>query len=161
MRPVYLDYNATAPARPEVKAALTAALDLPGNASSVHGPGRRARHVVEDARDAVAALVGARREEVVFTAGGTESNNTALRGSGRARLLASAGEHDSVLRAAGVETVPLTRDGLVDLTRLAAMLAADERPALVSVMLANNETGAIQPVAEVARITHAHGGLVH
>ncbi len=172
---VYLDYNATTPVRPAAAAAVAEALGLTGNASSVHRFGRLARRKLEDAREAVAALVGAPAERVVFTSGGTEANNLALTGAGRARLLVSAGEHDSVLNAAaagvgpgagpgaegGAERIPLGRDGVVDLDALAALLGADPRPALVSVMLANNETGVIQPVARAAAMAHGHGALIH
>jgi cysteine desulfurase len=163
---VYLDYNATAPVRPEAAAAVADALGLTGNASSVHRFGRLARRKLEDAREAVAALVGAPAERVVFTSGGTEANNLALTGAGRARRLVSAGEHDSVLNAAagaegGLERIPLRRDGVVDLDALEARLGEDPRPALVSVMLANNETGVIQPVARAAETAHGRGALVH
>ena len=161
MRPVYLDYNATAPLRPEAKAAVLAALESTGNASSVHGFGRGARRVVEESRDGVAALAGVPSDRVVFTSGGTEANNLALRGFGRSRILATAGEHPSVLQVAPVETVPLRPDGVVDLGVLEAQLARGATPALVSVMLANNETGVIQPVAEAARLARAHGALLH
>lgn len=160
--PVYLDYNATAPLRPEALAAMTAALGQVGNASSVHGFGRHARRLVEDARERVAGLAGARAEQVVFTAGGTEANNLALAGSGRRRLLVSAGEHDSVLQAAvQAERIPLRRDGLISLAKLADLLAAAPEPALVSVQLANNETGVVQPVAEAAALAREFGALVH
>ena len=163
---VYLDYNATTPVRPEAAAAVADALALTGNASSVHRFGRLARRKLEDAREAVAALVGAPAERVVFTSGGTEANNLALTGAGRARRLVSAGEHDSVLNAAagverGAERIPLRRDGVVDLDALEALLGEDPRPALVSVMLANNETGVIQPVARAAETAHCRGALVH
>jgi len=158
----YLDYNASAPIRPEARAALCRALELTGNASSVHGFGRAARREIEDAREAVAALVGARPARVVFTAGGTEANNTALAGTGRSRLVVSAGEHQSVLSAApGAARVPLGADGVIDLDRLSSLLAEDGPSALVSVMLANNETGVIQPVSEVAARARARGALVH
>jgi cysteine desulfurase len=161
-RAVYLDHNATTPVRPEAAAVVGEALDTTGNASSVHQFGRLARRKVEDAREAVAALVGARAERVVFTSGGTESNNLALAGAGRARVLVSAGEHDSVLSAAqGAERIPLTRDGVADLAALEALLAEGSRPALVSIMLANNETGVIQPVAAAAEMAHGRGALVH
>ncbi len=161
-RAVYLDHNATTPVRPEAAAAVAAALDLTGNASSVHRFGRLVRRKLEDAREAVAALIGASAERIVFTSGGTESNNMALSGAGRGRLLVSAGEHDSVLHAApGAERIPLTRDGVVDVAALAALLARETAPALVSVMLANNETGVIQPVARVAEVAHGRGALVH
>ncbi len=161
-RITYLDYNATAPLRPEAAAATVAALALGGNPSSVHGAGRAARRAVETARGEVAALVGAAPAEIVFVSGGSEANHLALAGSGRPRILMSAIEHDSVLRAVPEpEQVPATAAGTVDLAALARLLAADPRPALVSVMLANNETGVIQPIAEIAGIVHRAGGLLH
>jgi cysteine desulfurase len=160
--PVYLDHNATSPVRPEAARAMTDALAAVGNASSVHRYGRDARRRIEDAREAVAALVGARPGDLVFTSGGTEANNTALRGGGRDRVLVSAGEHECVLHArADAETVALTPDGQIDLEALDAQLAADDRPALVSVMLANNETGVINPIPQVVEIARRHGARVH
>lgn len=155
---VYLDYNATAPMRPDVIEAVTAALTLGGNPSSVHASGREARRAVEDAREEVAALIGAAPADIVFTSGGTESNALALRGAGRERILASAVEHDSVVRNAECELVPVGRNGIVDLDALESML--DSRPALVAVMLANNETGVIQPVKDAAEIAHRYGALL-
>ncbi len=161
-RETYLDWNATAPLRPEAQAAMVAALARCGNASSVHDWGRAARHCVERARETVAGLVGAAPEGVVFVSGGTEANHLALLGSGRERILVSAIEHGSVLQAApGAERIAVDRDGIVDLARLEAQLAADPRSALVSVMLANNETGIVQPVADIARLAHARGALFH
>jgi cysteine desulfurase len=158
----YLDWNATAPLRPEAAAAMTAALAECGNASSVHRWGRAARQRVERAREAVAALVGAAPEGVVFVSGGSEANHLALHGSGHRRVLVSSVEHHSVLHAApAVELVPVDSNGIVDLARLDAMLAANVRPALVSVMFANNETGVIQPAADIAAIAHAHGAMFH
>jgi cysteine desulfurase len=175
---VYLDWNATAPLRPEACAAMTAAMDIFGNPSSVHAEGRAARRLVEDARAAVAALVGADPAHVVFTSGGTEANALALtprieadgdKGS-RDRLLVSAIEHPSVLAgggfaAADIEQVAVTSDGLVDLAalrdRLAELANKGVRRPLVSIMLANNETGAIQPVSEAADAVHEVGGLLH
>jgi cysteine desulfurase len=158
----YLDWNATAPLRPEAAAAMTAALARCGNPSSVHRWGRAARQRLEGARTAIAALVGMPPEGVVFVSGGTEANQLALLGAGRQRVLVSAVEHDSVLRAAaGAEPIPVDGDGVVRLDALADLLAADPRPALVSVMLANNETGVIEPVAEIAAIAHEHGALLH
>jgi cysteine desulfurase len=169
---VYLDWNATTPLRSEAKAALAVAWDICGNPSSVHAEGRQARRLVEDARAAIAAAVGARPQDVVFCSGGTEANALALtpglhRGASAPvqRLLVSAVEHASVLAggrfsAAAIAAINVTPSGLVDIARLRALLAASP-PALVSVMLANNETGAIQPVAEVADIVHAAGGLLH
>ena len=161
-RTTYLDHNATTPIRPEATAALVEALAMTGNASSVHRFGRDARRRIEAARDAVAMLVGARPERVIFTSGGTEANNLALSGAGRDRLLVSAGEHVSVLDAvADAERIPLTGEGLVEPALLDAWLGESPAPALVSIMLANNETGAIQPVAELARIAGRHGALIH
>lgn len=159
---VYLDYNATAPLRPEAAAAMAETHGLTGNASSVHGFGRSVRRLIETARERVADLVGADPARIVFTSGGTESNNLALRGTGRQRLLISAGEHDSVLQAVpDAEILPLHADGRVDLAVLEGKLASSSQPTLVSVMLANNETGVIQPLAEVAALAHQHGALLH
>ena len=168
---VYLDWNATTPLRSEAKAAMAHAWEVGGNPSSVHAEGRAARRLVEEARAAVASAVGAEAANVIFTSGGTEANSLALtpgtrRGKGQAtqRLLMSAIEHSSVLaggRFASGATgrIAVTRAGVVDLDRLRAML--DGPPALVSIMLANNETGAIQPVAQAAELVHAAGGLLH
>jgi len=161
--PIYLDYNATAPLKPAVIEAVAAALAATGNPSSVHRFGRLARRTVETAREQVAALVNMAPASVVFTGSGTEANNLALcqaRAAGRP-ILVSAIEHDSVLRAApGATQIPVTADGVVDLDTLDRLLAGREG-ALVAVMLANNETGVIQPVADVARVAHAHGASVH
>jgi cysteine desulfurase len=160
MTAVYLDYNATAPMKPAVKAAVLAALDLTGNPSSVHAFGRAARRAVEKARGDVAALVSAAPGDVVFTSGATEANNMALRGV-CGRVLVSAIEHPSALAAVGeAEQIPVTPAGIVDLAALEALLAS--RPAaLVSIMLVNSETGLIQPVAEAARLAKACGALMH
>jgi cysteine desulfurase len=161
-RETYLDWNATAPLRQEAAAAMQAALALCGNPSSVHRWGREARRRVEAARAAVAALAGAATDGVVFTSGGTEANHLALLGSGRARVLVSAVEHSSVLQAVpDAERIPVDADGLVDPTALAALLDRDQGPALVSVMLANNETGVIQPARKLAALAHSHGALFH
>lgn len=169
---VYLDWNATTPLRPEAKQAMAAAWEMAGNPSSVHAEGRQARRLVEDARTAVAAAVGARPQDVVFTSGGTEANALALtpglrRGAGEParRLLVSAIEHTSVLSGGrflseAIETIQVTGSGLIDIGHLRRVLAGGQ-PALVSVMLANNETGALQPVSEVADIVHEAGGLLH
>jgi cysteine desulfurase len=168
---IYLDWNATTPLRPEAKAAMAQAWEMSGNPSSVHAEGRAARRLVEDARGAVASSVGAEAQNVVFTSGGTEANALALtprlrRGKAPAaeRLLVSAIEHASVLSggrfaADTIQAVGVTPGGVIDLDRLRALL--DGRPALVSLMLANNETGAIQPVTEAAELVHAAGGLLH
>ena len=169
---IYLDWNATTPLRPEARAAMAQAWDIGGNPSSVHAEGRQARRLVEEARSAIAGAVGALPRDLIFTSGGTEANGLALtpglrRGSGLPveRLLVSAIEHASVLAggrfaAEAIGTVGVTKAGLLDLNRLRARLA-EGPPALVSVMLANNETGAIQPIAEVAEIVHSAGGLLH
>src|SRR6185295_17517578 len=159
----YLDWNATAKLRPEAAAAITAALNVTGNPSSVHGAGRAARRLVEAAREQVAALVGAASRDVVFTSGGTEANMLALSPALGDALLVSAIEHPSVRsggRFAAAEEIPVTASGVVDLAALERLIAGRAR-VLVSVMLANNETGVIQPVPEVAAIVHAAGGLLH
>src|SRR5258708_3529778 len=169
---VYLDWNATTPLRREAKEAMAEAWDILGNPSSVHAEGRKARKLVEDARASIAGAVGADPRNVIFTSGGTEANALALtpglrRASGHPveRLVVSAIEHASVLAggrfpAEAISTVGATRSGLVDLDHLRTLLAGGP-PALVSVMLANNETGAIQPVAAAAEIVHAAGSLLH
>lgn len=161
-RTLYFDHNATTPLRPEASAAMVEALSVAGNPSSVHRFGRSARCVVEDAREQVAALVGAPPAAVIFTSGGTEANALALNGCGRARVLASAVEHSSVLDARpDVERTPVDGDGIVDLGAFDEMLARGDAPAVVSVMLANNETGVVQPVAAVVEIAARHGAIVH
>jgi cysteine desulfurase len=158
----YLDWNATAPLRPEAVSATAAMLARCGNPSSVHRWGRAARQSVERAREAVAALIAAPPEGVVFVSGGTEANHLALLGSERERVLVSAVEHDSVLRAVPeAERIPVDHDGIVVLDALARLLAGDRRPALVSVMLANNETGVVQPTTAIAAIARAHGAVFH
>jgi cysteine desulfurase len=168
---VYLDWNATTPLRPEAKAAMAAALDVAGNPSSIHAEGRAGRALVEQARATVAAAVGAEARTVVFTSGGTEANTLALTPGLRTgsqateRLIVSAIEHASVLAGGRFppehfSTINVTRDGVVDLDHLRSLLAAGA-PALVSVMLANNETGALQPIPEVADLVHQAGGVLH
>jgi cysteine desulfurase len=169
----YFDWNATAPLRPEARAALSDALLLAGNPSSVHAEGRAARNRIERARADVAALVGALPADVIFTSGGTEANMLALTPAietaadkrPRETLLMSAIEHASV-RAGGrfprtaIVEFPVKGDGRIDLPALADAVGKAPRP-LVSLMLANNETGVVQPVAEAAAIVHAAGGLLH
>jgi len=171
---LYLDYNATAPLRPEARAAMADALAATGNASSVHADGRAAHARIEAAREDVARLVGGDPKLVTFTSGGSEANTTVLTPSwslaGKPHaadlLLVAASEHPSVLAggrfAAGrVRTIPVDGDGIVDRDALRQMLAEAGGRALVSVMLANNETGAIQPVGDVARIARDAGAIVH
>ena len=168
----YFDWNATTPLRDEARRAMIDALDLPGNASSVHAEGREARKWIEGARTAIAHAVGALPKNLVFTSGGTEANALALAPGLRRdgapaveRLVVSAIEHASVLAGgrfpqAAIERIGVTRDGIVDLGHLRELLHG-RPPALVSIMLANNETGAIQPIAEAAGIVHAAGGFLH
>jgi cysteine desulfurase len=159
---VYLDHNATSPLRPSAIATVEAALRVVGNGSSVHSYGREARKMIEQARADVAALCGATADMVTFTSGGTETNNLILAHTDRKRVLVSAIEHPSVKEASDVaEAVPVTSDGIVDLTALDEMLAAGTAPALVSIMYANNETGIVQPVTRIAEITKKHGAIFH
>jgi len=161
-RATYLDWNANAPMRPEAVDATSAALRWCGNPSSVHAYGRRARQAINEAREAVARLVNPAPEDVIFTSGGTEANNLALRAFPDRRVIVSAIEHESEFAAApDAARLAVNPDGVVALDALERWLASDARPALVSVMFANNETGAIQPVAEVGRIAHQHGALFH
>jgi cysteine desulfurase len=176
---VYLDHAATTPMLPEAAEAMAAELGRTGNASSLHAGGRRARRVVEEARERLAEAVDARPSEVIFTAGGTESDNLAVKGiywarraedGRRCRLLVSAVEHHAVLDAASwlaerqgavVERLPVDRDGRVPVAALEEALADPSDVALVSVMLANNEVGTIQPVAELAEVARGLGVPFH
>jgi cysteine desulfurase len=175
---IYLDWNATARLRPQARAAAAEALSICGNPSSVHAEGRAVRRRIEEARESVAALVGAEPRNVVFTSGGTEANMMALSpfmGTGqdmvpRDCLVISAIEHPSVLAGGrfprdAIEMAPVTADGRLDLSALGRQLAAlarrGRRRPLVSVMLANNETGVVQPVAQVAALAQAAGALMH
>jgi cysteine desulfurase len=163
-RRIYMDWNATAPLRPAARHALVAATEICGNPSSVHGFGREARRLIDQARARLAAVVGAKVQDVVFTSGGTEANALMLANRGARRLIASAIEHDSILKpalAAGAATIHVDRNGVIDLDHLRALLTQSGEPALVSVMLANNETGVIQPVAEAARLAHEFGAQLH
>ncbi|HEX9324284.1 MAG TPA: aminotransferase class V-fold PLP-dependent enzyme, partial [Xanthobacteraceae bacterium] len=177
MARVYLDWNATAPLRPQARAAMIAACELRGNPSSVHAEGRAARALVEGARAEVAALVGAEARRVIFTSGATEANMLALTprielGTDRRPrdlLLVSAIEHPSVrcggrFPPGGLEEIPVTARGAVDLAALESRLAALSRAGsrvLVSIMLANNESGIVQPIQNAAEMIHAAGGLLH
>ena len=178
--PVYLDHAATTPLSAEALAALTRELARTGNPSSLHGSGRRARRAVEDARETIAGAAGAHPSEVIFTSGGTESDNLAVKGlywsrSGenpsRRRILCSAVEHHAVLdtvewlerhEGADVTWLPVDGEGVVDMDELASELARDpETIALVTVMWANNEVGTIQPVHRIVELAHAAGVPVH
>ena len=170
---LYFDWNASAPLRDEARAAVVRALETPGNASSVHAEGRAARGLIEAARGQVAQLVGGGANNITFTSGATEANMLALTPAietagekrKRDRLFVSAIEHPSVLcggrfSADAVEKLPVTADGIVDVHALRSAIARAERP-LISVMLANNETGVIQPIVDIAAIVHAANGLLH
>jgi cysteine desulfurase len=172
---IYFDYNATTPMAPEAIEAVTAATrDLYGNASSVHHFGQQAKAAVDDARSALATLLGADPSEIVFTSGGTESDNFAIRGTAEAlepakrrHLIATGIEHEAVLntlkalarRGWRTTLLPLDQSGIVSPDRLRDVITDDT--ALVSVMHANNEIGTIQPVAELAAIAHERGALMH
>jgi len=163
----YLDYNATAPLRPEAKVAMIAALDVVGNPSSVHAEGRQARSIVEAARESVARLVGAKPSEIVFTSGASEANAWMM-AQPWTTILTSGIEHDSVLapvRATNADVVmlPVGRDGIVAVEEIAEHILKRgvAGPAVVALQMANNETGVIQPVADVAEFARAHGVAVH
>lgn len=166
----YLDHNATSPARTAVREAVAVALCAVGNASSIHAEGRKARAIIEQARDDVAALVGAASQDVIFTSGGTEAANTLLaggltfHGARPQRLIALATEHPCVLEGHGfaadcVSLAPVDASGIIDLDWLRDDLAANG-PALLAIQLVNSETGVIQPVAKAAEMVHAAGGVV-
>lgn len=158
----YLDANATEPLRPASRAASLAALELVGNPSSVHASGRAARKLLEAAREDIAARYGAEPAQTVFTSGGTEANALAIAGLGQnRRRLIGATEHDAVRAAAGplATIIPVDADGVIDMDALARALPGS--PALVCVMLANNETGTVQPIAAIADLCRRVGALLH
>lgn len=160
--PLDLDANATQPLRPAAREAVLAALAIGGNPSSVHGGGRTARRLLEDARERLAARFAVRPGDLVFTSGGTEANALAIAGLGAGRrVLVGATEHAAVLAAApGAAIIPVLRDGTADLAALAARLHAGP-PSLVCLMAANNETGVVHPLGDVAALCRAHGALWH
>lgn len=158
----YLDHNATSPLRPAARTAVLAALEVCGNASSVHGFGRRARNLLDDSRHELAGLFGTGTGQLIFTSGATEANNQALLAAGKGPVLISAGEHDSLLQSCpDAEVIPLSEMGLVDLDWLAERLTRQPAPAMISVMLVNNETGVIQPMEKVRELAADVGALVH
>lgn len=178
-RVIYLDHAATTPMRPQAVAAMTAQLTKLGNASSLHGSGREARRVVEEARETIGAAVGASPSEVVFTCGGTESNNLAIKGlywarnagGDRPRVLSSSVEHHAVLdpllwlsshESAVVEFIDVDALGRIDIGALRVGIESDPGSvALVSVMWANNEVGTVQPISELVEVAHRYGIPVH
>jgi len=158
---IYLDANATEPLRPCAREAALRAMELAGNPSSIHASGRQARRVLEDARARVVAALGG-EAELVFTSGGTEANALAVAGLGAGRaILCGATEHASILAAAPqAGRVPVDLGGRIEVAALDAMLAA-AGPALVCIMLANNETGVIAPMADISAACRRHGALLH
>lgn len=163
---IYLDYNATAPMRPSVVSGMAALLGEPLNTSSVHSTGQKAKKLLEDARSTIAQALSAFPNEVLFTASATEANNMVLRAFADSHaLLVSAVEHPSVGKLGkllGADTLAVDANGVVKLDLLEAKLRAlGDRKALISIMLANNETGVIQPIAEVAQLARTYGALVH
>jgi cysteine desulfurase len=162
MTRAYLDHNATAPLRAQARAAVQAAWETAGNPSSVHTEGRAARKIVENARAVLAAFADVPPSAVIFTGGATEANALALAGRPARRLLVSSVEHPSIREAfPEAVSIPVGTDGRVAIAALEALLAADPRPALVAVMAANNETGILQPLAEVRAACDRHGALLH
>lgn len=161
-RTTYLDHNATTKIRPEALELLLAAASDSGNASSIHGFGRAARKYVEEARNRISSLLDVGPNQVFFNSGATEGNNTILRGFGEGRILVSSIEHPSVLQSgASADLIPVGPDGVVDVAAFSEQIRKGPSPVLVSVMLVNNETGVIQPVAEISRIAKEAGSLVH
>ena len=159
--PTYLDYNATAPIAPSAIEAMAEAARLWANPSSVHGAGRRAKGVLESARETIARHLNCQPQALVFTSGGTEALGLALRGSAATSRIVSAIEHDAVrLQADDAVIAPVDGDGLVDLAALERLLTEAPKPALVAVMHVNNETGVIQQVNEVLRLARAYGARV-
>jgi cysteine desulfurase len=176
--PVYLDHAATTPMRPEAVEEMTRHLRATGNASSLHGAGRNARRVVEEARERVAAAIGARPGEVIFTSGGTEADNLAVKGIHgarreadplRRRIISSPTEHHAVLdplewlaeEGAKVDHVPVDRDGRVDVAALQTALQHSDDTSLVTIMWANNEVGTVQPLSQIVELAHSRGVPVH
>lgn len=159
----YLDHNATTPLKPAAREAMLSVLEFSGNASSIHKAGREARRKIEEARSKIAKFVNVKSSSVIiFTSGATEANNLVLKGAGCERIILSAIEHPSVLKArVDAEVIPVHPDGLVDLAALDRMLEKNDRPTLISVMSVNNETGVIQPIEGVVEIARRRGALVH
>jgi cysteine desulfurase len=159
---IYLDYNATAPVKPAVRAAMLEAMERHGNPSSVHRYGRIARRYIQDARAAVAAFVGVKPAQVVFTGSGTEANNMVFHGLAGTHFITSSIEHDSILACTpAAQRIPVSCHGVVDLTAMEEIVRDAPKGSLVSVMLVNNETGVIQPLAEIGRIVRSYGHTVH
>ncbi|HWA79172.1 MAG TPA: aminotransferase class V-fold PLP-dependent enzyme, partial [Acetobacteraceae bacterium] len=158
----YLDANAAEPLRPAARTAMIEALGQIGNPSSVHGPGRAARRILEDARESLAASFGAHPADLIFTSGGTEADALALHAlSPGRRVIIGATEHDAVRAAApDAAILPVDSSGVADLAALEVLLSEGE-PALVALMLANNETGVLHPITEAACLCRRFGALLH
>jgi cysteine desulfurase len=159
---IYLDYNATAPMRREAFAAACELLQKPLNPSSIHANGRSAKAVLEKSRSKIAEIISCFAHELLFVASGSEANNMVIKGANYASLAVCSTEHSSVLKVKdGAHILPVSENGLLDLAALQEFLQNAPSPALVCVMLANNETGVIQPIAEIAKIVHHYDGLLH
>ena len=158
----YLDYNATAPVWPQVVEGVAEAMSIGGNASSIHRFGRKASNLVEEAREKIAKLVNAKPSQIIFTSGGTEANNLALHQGQSASVIVSSIEHDSVLNArSDIRLIDVDCEGVICLDHLQSLLAKSSKASVISAMLANNETGTIQPIKQVSEMARAEGVLVH
>jgi cysteine desulfurase len=162
----YLDHNATSPLKPAARHAMAAAFDRPGNASSIHAEGRKARALIDGAREVIARSLGVMPSMVVFTSGGTEANNLAIQGAPVERLAVSAIEHPSVIEAAKargipLDIIPVDGSGVVKLDELRALLKRSPLATLISVVLVNNETGVLQPIRDIVEIARSANALVH
>lgn len=160
--PIYLDYNATTPLRAEVKVELLDALGEPNNPSSIHSLGRSARRRLEKSRNQIATLINSPTENIIFTSGGTEANNLALKGGQYTDIIVSSIEHEAVLSAiSDAKKISVDKDGIIILPELENVLAEINGDCLVSIMWANNETGVIQPIKEIVEIASKYGARVH
>lgn len=160
---IYLDYNATAPIRPDVIDGMSKIMHHVGNPSSIHQEGREARKIIEQARQNVSELVGCHPKQVIFTSGATESNNMLLKGyAPHRRILVSATDHPSIIYGGvDVELIPVHTNGLTDLVALEDLLKKDKTPSFVSIIMVNNETGVIQPIKEIGTLVKQYDGLFH
>ena len=159
---LYLDYNATAPLRPQAKQVMMQVLEYTGNPSSIHFFGRKMHGIMEQARSRVTSIFGLKDNQCIFTASCTEANNMVLRGNVAPQIMVSATEHDSVrLALPNPKILPVSQDGVVDLNHLENFLKKNESPVLVSVMIANSETGVIQPIDDIVNICKKFGAFVH
>ncbi len=161
MTGLYFDYNASTPLRQEAKEAMINAMDHVGNASSVHGYGRKVRQLLEDSRQQIADYFHVQNVRVIFTSGATEANNLAIKGF-KGTVIASSIEHDSILMARQDTLICAVNDqGMIDLDDLERLLSQSSQPVLVSVMAANNETGVVQPIADIAALCKTYGAWFH